>query len=214
MGKRKTEKVLFWNVDTQNDFMLKDGKLSVPDAGRIVKNLKTLTRLAKEKGIQVVSTCDWHNSATYEISHTPDFKSKFPEHCMENTDGAKFIPETMPDESDSIEVDWDIVNSEEDNVIVAGMRNIILKKDKFDAFEGNPNTDALLRELKPTLVYVYGVASEVCVNFAILGLLKRGYEVVIVIDAIQGLGDAKAVASFIDTWTKMGAKLHTTAQIA
>jgi len=35
--------VLFWDVDTQVDFMRADGKLYVPEAESLVPNLKRLT---------------------------------------------------------------------------------------------------------------------------------------------------------------------------
>ena len=39
-------RVLFWDVDTQYDFMRADGKLYVPDAERLIPNLKRLTDYA------------------------------------------------------------------------------------------------------------------------------------------------------------------------
>lgn len=213
MRKKIKEKSLFWNVDTQKDFMDAKGNLPVPNAYRIKKNLETITKYAKDKNIQVVNTCDWHNTLSEEFSGSPDFKTTFPPHCVADTDGANFIKETVPDENDSIEVEWTKIFTEEEIEIVTPIRNIIIQKDKFDVFEGNPNTEMILNSIKPTRVYVYGVATEVCVNYAIMGLLKRQYEVVVLVDAIQGLGNIKDVAKYIDTWTKLGAKLHTVQQL-
>ncbi len=44
--------LIFWNVDTQYDFMRPDGKLYVQDAEQIEPNLEYLTRLAAERNIR------------------------------------------------------------------------------------------------------------------------------------------------------------------
>ncbi len=69
---------LFWNVDTQYDFMNDDpnaeyaGKLPVPGATEIKSELESLTDLAEQEGIQVVNTADWHHPSDDEISDDPD----------------------------------------------------------------------------------------------------------------------------------------------
>ena len=63
-------KTIFWNVDTQYDFMRAKGKLYVSEAEKIETNLAQLTSLAKTNGIKVVNTADWHNKHSKEISGT------------------------------------------------------------------------------------------------------------------------------------------------
>jgi nicotinamidase-related amidase len=53
-------KAVFWNTDTQYDFIDKDGKLSVENAESIKPNLKKLTDFARVNNIKVVNTMDWH----------------------------------------------------------------------------------------------------------------------------------------------------------
>ncbi len=65
--------ILFWNVDTQVDFMKADGKLYVQNAEEIAPTLEKLTAFAKENNIKVVNTCDYHNENSQELSDTPDF---------------------------------------------------------------------------------------------------------------------------------------------
>ncbi|MBI2614538.1 MAG: hypothetical protein HYW52_02435, partial [Gemmatimonadetes bacterium] len=48
--------LIFWDVDTQYDFMRADGKLYVPDAERIIPNLAQLTGAAHQHGIRVVAS--------------------------------------------------------------------------------------------------------------------------------------------------------------
>ena len=64
-------RVIFWDVDTQYDFMHADGKLYVPDAERIIDNLKRLTDYAHGHGICLVASADDHVNSHAEISDTP-----------------------------------------------------------------------------------------------------------------------------------------------
>ena len=56
----KNKKIIFWNVDTQKDFMNPDGALYVEGAESIKPNLKKLTEFARENNIFVVNTADFH----------------------------------------------------------------------------------------------------------------------------------------------------------
>ena len=67
MKLKNTASVLFWNVDTQNDFMKASGKLYVQDAEEIELTLERLTRFAKKYNIKVLNTCDFHNEKTIEL---------------------------------------------------------------------------------------------------------------------------------------------------
>ena len=53
--------LLFWNVDTQYDFMNPDGALYVPGAETILPNLKSLQEIATKLDIPIVHTKDWHD---------------------------------------------------------------------------------------------------------------------------------------------------------
>ena len=68
------ERVIFWDVDTQHDFMDADGRLYVPGAESIKSNLKRLTDYAHERGIRIVASSDDHTAEHREISSTPDFR--------------------------------------------------------------------------------------------------------------------------------------------
>src|SRR5438128_8882949 len=87
-------RVIFWDVDTQYDFMKPDGKLYVPGAQDIIPNLKRLTDYAHTRGIRIVASADDHVMDHPEISDKPDWQSTFPPHCMRGTSGQKKIPET------------------------------------------------------------------------------------------------------------------------
>src|SRR5262245_42446191 len=86
--------VVFWDVDTQADFMLPEGKLYVPGALDIVENLSRLTRHARTRRIpRVASVCD-HTLEDAEISASPDRRTTFPPHCLRGSAGQRKIPAT------------------------------------------------------------------------------------------------------------------------
>ncbi len=68
----------------------------------------------------------------------------------------------------------------------AGVQQWMLEKQKFDLFT-NVNADALLRRLAAGRYIVFGVATEYCVKAAVLGLLRLGKPVSLVLDAIRGI---------------------------
>ncbi len=207
--KEMASDILFWNVDTQIDFMKADGKLYVQDAELIEANLAKLTDFAKANNVRVVNTCDYHNENSSEISDKPDFLQTFPPHCLEHTLGQEFIKETNPDSAAIFNWTKNYTESEIEEMIKSE-RNIVIRKDVFDAFANNNNAENILNVLAPKLVIVYGVATNVCVDFAVKGLLKRGYKVLVAEDAIKGLPN---IPSPIEEWKSAGVKFVKTQEI-
>src|SRR2546429_5215029 len=82
-------RVIFWDVDTQYDFMRADGKLYVPEAEHISPNFKRLTDYAHGHGLRIVASADDHLMSHAEISEQPDWKTTFPAHCLRGTPGQK-----------------------------------------------------------------------------------------------------------------------------
>lgn len=200
-------RMVFWNVDTQHDFMREDGKLYVPGAEQIEPRLAQLTELAEKYRIKVVNTADKHRPGSAEIAAEPDFAETFPEHCMEGTAGVLYIAATAP--VDAYAIDW--TDKEYDRQQALDNRNIILYKDAFDVFAGNPHTQSIVELLQPEAVVVYGVATNVCVAYAVNGLLDRGVKVYVPQDAIKGL-PSLPLEETIREWERKGAELiHTEA---
>jgi nicotinamidase/pyrazinamidase len=197
---KKRGGTIAWNVDTQYDFVSPVGKLPVPEALEIEGNLGLLTGYFRDKGIKIVSTGDWHTPDSAELSDNPDYKTTFPPHCLIGTPGAEYIPAVAP--IDPVIVDWRAAEIDLGSVKNSG--EIVLYKDKFDIFSGNPHADAALEALAPKNVVVYGLATNVCVDYAVRGLLERKKEVYVVEDAIKGL---PGIPSPIDDWKDLGAKM-------
>jgi len=197
------EDILFWNVDTQIDFIEPAGKLYVKGAEKLKPVLKKITDFAQESKIRVINTCDFHFVNSQELSTTPDFKTTFPEHCMAGTSGAGFVRETNP--VLPVIVDWkahlaiipQLANAQQ-------FRNIVIRKDAFDVFEGNPYTTRILNLLRPGKVFVYGVSTNVCVDKAVCGLIRLGYKVYVFEDAIKEL--PKIPLPF-KHWKEIGVKM-------
>ena len=194
---------VFWNVDTQEDFIDQAGKLYVQGAEEIRPVLKQITDFAKSEGIRVVNTCDYHLINSNEISSIPDYETSFPQHCMAGSSGAEFISETKPESP--ILIDWDselAIYAELDEP--ERFRNIVIRKDAFDVFEGNPNAEKIIQILHPDQVFVYGVSTNVCVDKAVIGLSERGIRVFVFEDAIKELPNLPLP---FDTWKARGIEI-------
>jgi nicotinamidase/pyrazinamidase len=192
--------ILFWDVDTQADFIHPDGKLYVPGANAIVPNLKRLTECAGRNGILVMASACAHQEDDREFA-------QYPPHCLVGTLGQQKIPETRLK-----------------NVLVIPNRNaklprspwsyqqIILEKQELDVFS-NPNADHLLYQLGPVdEIVLYGVVTEICLGYAARGLIQRGYRLRLVTDAIRHLDETKA-QKLVDKIREAGGLLVTTDEI-
>lgn len=191
--------VLFWNVDTQIDFIEPEGKLYVNGAELLKPIWSRITSLAKQNSIRVVNTADFHFDNSVELSLNPDYIKTFPPHCMANSYGAEYISETQPE--DPFVIGWGETLEEMD---LMKQRNIVIRKDAFDVFNGNPNTDSVLKTIRPQKVFVYGVTTNVCVNDAVLGLVRRVEEVYVIEDAIKELPNIPLPFA---TWKRKGVKM-------
>ena len=92
--------------------------------------------------------------------------------------------------------------------LIEGRRELLFLKKNFDVFT-NPNTAAVLDVLDPAEIVVFGVATDVCDDAAIRGLLERGRRVRFVEDAARGL-DENRTAACIAAWRDSGVEFTTT----
>lgn len=194
---------LFWNVDTQKDFVNPNGKLYVQGAEKIKPNWKRLTRLAKKKSIRVINSADHHLYNSAELDSSPDFVKTFPEHCMAGTDGAELIKETKPD--DPVIFDWNKEYLITPEILdKKKCRNFIIRKDEFDVFSGNKWTETIINLIQPHFVVVYGVTTNVCVDYAVKGLAKKVKKIYVVEDAIKELPN---IPLPFKRWKKLGVEM-------
>jgi nicotinamidase/pyrazinamidase len=196
--------VILWDVDTQVDFMLPDGKLYVPGAEEAAPAMGELVAAAREAGIVHVASADDHELTDAELSEEPDYAATYPPHCLRGTRGARKVPETeqldpVPLALTPVPGHW-----------LRGREFLLLKK-HFDVFT-NPNTEPLLEALAPDEVVVFGVATDVCDDAAIRGLRARGYTVSFVEDAARGL-DAERTAACLADWRGQGVRFTNVAEM-
>jgi nicotinamidase/pyrazinamidase len=205
-------RVIFWDVDTQYDFMHADGKLYVPDAERIIGNLKRLTAYAHAHAIRIVASADDHVMSHVEISDRPDWKTTFPPHCLRGTPGQRKIPETAlrdplviePARSEAAALTQRVRTQRGD---------ILFHKHRFDVFS-NENVMPVLEAIAPDDIVLYGVATDVCDKAAIEGLLERRAHtrLFVVTDAVQGI-DKDVSEQLLKEWGDEGVRLVRTKEV-
>lgn len=199
---------VFWDVDTQVDFMLPEGKLYVPGAETIAANLARLTDHAHASGIRIVASSDNHDPDDEELSDAPDFRDTFPPHCMRGTPGQGRIPETAL-------LDPLVVEPEESAESVASRLaghpgDLLFHKHYFDVFT-NPHVAPAVQSLGVSEVILYGVALDVCNRYAVEGLLERFPEITVsvVVDGVRALEEGGR-AALLGGWEARGVTLvHT-----
>ena len=198
-------RVVFWDVDTQYDFMKADGKLYVPDAEHIIPNLRKLTDFAHGHGVRILASADDHVREHAEISDTPDWKTTFPPHCLRGTLGQKKIVETGL--RDPLVIEPDAQDAK------APRGDILFHKHRFDVFT-NPNVLPVLDALDPQDIVLYGVALDVCVRYAIEGLLEHrpNIRLFAVVDAMKPI-DRDAAEHLLREWGDEGVRLVKTSEV-
>jgi len=181
-------KTVFFDIDTQIDFVYPAGALYVPGAEAIVPVIAELNRRAP----LVVSTMDAHSE------DDPEFKI-YPHHCVAGTVGQQKPAATLLERRAVIPA------------AVDGVQQLILEKQKLDCFS-NPRLVPLLTQLNADRYVVYGVVTEICVRYAAFGLLKTGKPVEIVTDAVKAL-DAAVAEKMFDEFSKVGGSLTTVREV-
>lgn len=204
----KPETTLFYDVDTQRDFILPGGKLYVPGTESIVPALAEITALARENGIRIVCSMDRHFPGDRELKRNG---GKYADHCMNGTEGQKKIDETAP--LNPLYIPNRELGKDEIAAAIHHKGEVIFEKQDFDIFIGNQHARTILRMLlQPyTDVVVYGVFTEVCVHHAIVGLVGLGPKVHVVSDAIADIEEN--ADSFREKWRGMGVDFITLAQL-
>jgi nicotinamidase/pyrazinamidase len=203
---------LFWDVDTQVDFMRSSGKLYVPASEEIIPVLERLTRHAHDQGIRIVASADDHLPGHRELSPAPDWRETFPEHCMHGTPGQRKIPETLLRNPLIIEPE-----PEDPAALAARVRahrgDILFHKHWFDVFT-NPNVLPVVDALAPSRIVLYGVALDVCDKYAIEGLLRHrpGIKLTLVTDAARAI-HPEVAAGLLEDWARRGVRLNTSAEV-
>jgi nicotinamidase/pyrazinamidase len=184
-------------VDVQNDFC-PGGALAVPDGDRVVPVLNDYAQRFANDGHRVFASRDWHPQVT---RHFKEQGGPWPPHCVAGSQGAAFHPQLKlpPDAS----------------VLTKGTDP---EDDGYSAFEAadakGQNLSDVLKKDDVASLYVGGLATEYCVRASVMDGLKKGLDVVVLLDAVRGIdvndGD---VARALDEMIRAGARTATLATI-
>ncbi|MEE8337899.1 MAG: isochorismatase family protein [Dehalococcoidia bacterium] len=160
-------------IDLQNDFASPQGSLFVAGAERVVEQVNRQIALARAAGGHVLYTLDWHPP------QTPHFQPQggiWPVHCVAESWGAQFHP--------ALTVGGEIVRKgagTEDGYSGFTVRDHESGERSATLLEG------LLRERGVERVIVVGLATDYCVKATALDAAGKGFETVVLLDAVAGV---------------------------
>ena len=200
MNKIGTNDVIFMDIDTQLDFINPYGKLPVPNAIEIIPNLKLLIEFASFNNIPIISTVDAHDY------NDPEF-TDFPQHCIKNSIGAEKIKETLIKNNTIITKNTNLKTLQ----LTKNLAQLIIQKQTINIFE-NENINTILKLFGLKQFVVFGVTTEYCVKYAVLGLLNHNYSVYLVNDAIKQISNKDGDEAIYEM-ERAGAKLVLTRQV-
>lgn len=208
----KNHQVIAFDVDTQVDFMVKqkakqglyvkghDGQ----GAETIIPRLKRIRDIIVDMFIPRIETIDTHTPDDPEFRFFKDYSDK---HCVQGTDGWKKIPETTYPDNDrhtlslSLEKD-DVPRKDYLKRFLKKGGTITIEKNTYSVFEHakyygddkkqclveNPKfilTARKLTDLGVKSALVYGVATDYCVQTAVIWLKKLGIKPIVIQDAVK-----------------------------
>src|SRR5208283_4243182 len=192
--------VVFWEVDTQADFMLPGGNLYVPGAERLLPNIRKLTNAARQGRVLLVS------HGCYHTKDDPEFKT-FPPHCIKGTAGAAYVPEALTEKVITVPNEATAALPRD----LSQYQQIHLEKQTLDIFESRHAAELVKRLGNDVEFVVFGVVTEYCVRLAAKGLIERGRRVSVVEDAIETLKAADGRRAVTEL-KALGARFVTTAE--
>lgn len=174
-------------IDMQNDFC-PGGALPVADGDTVVPILNRWLGAAREKGVAVYASRDWHPAG--HLSFT-ERGGDWPAHCIQDTPGAGFHPD--------LELPDDVI------MIAKGTR---FDKDQYSAFDDT----GLVKRLRDDGIgrlWVGGLAQDVCVEATVLEGCAAGFDMHVILDGTQPITAAGGEAAN-RRMQEMGAYFETT----
>jgi nicotinamidase/pyrazinamidase len=181
--------MIFFDIDTQRDFMSSAGALYVPDAEAIHANIERLLRAAGERKLMTISSRCAHEP------DDPEFEI-FPPHCIDGAPGAERVFADLP----ALPRQEIAVDAEADSEArLQPATHYVVKKKTFDLFS-NQWLEGFRRRghFKGESCVVFGVATDYCVRACALGLAEAGARVLLVEDAIRGVTDETSSQTIVE----------------
>ena len=174
-------------VDLQNDFYEK-GALAVANASQI--NQKVNQLLKSNEYQVIVASQDWHPAEhlSFASNHNQEAFSPYsddqglgpvlwPDHCVQQTEGAEFNPEIKTEKFDYI--------------IRKGTE---VKVDSYSAFQDNDGSNlglaGLLKSLGIKEVDIVGLAFDFCVKYTAQDCVKNGFKTNVILEGTRAVNPA------------------------
>ena len=195
-------------IDVQNDFM-PGGSLAVPDGDKIVPIINSI----QHKFDLVVAAQDWHPKDHVSFASNHEGKSNFdaielhgkpqtlwPDHCVQDTEGAKFHA--------------DLVSQKWEAIFRKGTDKEI---DSYSAFYDNGHLKSTgltgyLKDKGTSQLYLCGLAADICVYFSTYDAFKEGFACFFIEDASQPL-DAREFKELKKKLEYLGVQIVSSNQI-
>lgn len=200
-----TDKLIFWDVDTQFDFMKPEGTLYVPGAENIIEKVSDVRKFALQNGYSIIADIDWHSLNNEEISESPDFNKTFPPHCMAGSPGSERLGYLGDVPIEYVEIDK-MPGGKLKKLVEKEQFHVVIRKESIDVFD-NPNTGELVELAGPEAIAVFGVALDFCVKYALQGLARHaGIKRILLRDVVKGL-DPKTEDGIINELRQTGVEI-------
>jgi nicotinamidase/pyrazinamidase len=190
-------KTVYFDIDTQIDFLFPSGSLYVPGAQQLIPALHRLNHHAAKHGHPLVSSMCAHTE------DDPEFK-QWPAHCVIGTVGQLKPTETLLEKRA-------VIGVAPGDYPTHGAQQILFEKNQLN-ITTSPNFHRLVTRLGADRYVAYGVVTEYCVRFAALALLETGKPVSLVTNAIQTLR-AEDSAKTLSEFTARGGCLATVDEV-
>ena len=180
-----TEKTIFYDINTQRDFILHDGKFHIEGAEKLVPVWKAITDLARDQNVRIVCSVDCH------VPGDPQLKSwggQYPDHCMAGTPGQQ--KDRRDPAAQSAHAGKQGILHRRNSKDPRSHGEIVFRRQEFEKLAGSPHLSAILRlVLRPYQdIVMYGVYTEACVERGITALIGVGPKLHLVRDAIAVIG--------------------------
>jgi nicotinamidase/pyrazinamidase len=171
-------------VDVQRDFC-EGGSLPVVGGADVAERItKYLEKYADDYAI-VVATRDWHEDPGTHFSEIPDYRDRWPPHCVAGTVGAQFHPS------------FDL--SRVTTVVSKGRRSAA-----YSGFEGDDagqDLASILRRHRVREIDVCGLATDHCVRATALDAVRHGFEARLLLGLCAGVAPETSAAAVAELET-------------
>ncbi len=197
---RTKRKQIIVDIDTQRDFLLASGKACIGNHRRVLTHIRRVMAWARSRNVPIISTAEVHPDQNGNGNNG---------YCIDGTDGQRKIRYTLFNNRVSFAADG---NTDLSRDMLRRYKQIILHKRCVDPFT-EPRIDRLLSEVRANEFIIIGISLEGAVAAAALGLMQRGKQVTVVIDAVGSHNKKEAKLALRKMETK-GAKIIETRKLA